>query len=158
MFLNLSRALMGFNELRLSILFVKIGQVWGLTMRRGEIVFILLVTGTLLLAQGIPATARGEDQKEMTPQEQRVMKWRIIIPWISDVHFRHLPRPVELSDQIRIETGEISGQIQFLVALDHLIAQPLTYAGLPGAPSASEIRTKAPAKIRMRRSVVMCAP
>jgi uncharacterized protein (DUF1684 family) len=65
-----------FNELRLSILFVKIGQVWGLMMRRGKIVSILLITGVLLMAQGMPATTKGEDQKEMTPQEQRVMKWR----------------------------------------------------------------------------------
>jgi uncharacterized protein (DUF1684 family) len=30
----------------------------------------------LLLVQGIPATAWGEDQKETVTQEQRVMKWR----------------------------------------------------------------------------------
>ena len=29
-----------------------------------------------MLAQGIPVTARGEDQKEITLQEQRVLKWR----------------------------------------------------------------------------------
>ena len=45
-------------------------------MRRGQIVFILLITGMLLLVQGIPATTRGEDLKEIAAQEQRVMKWR----------------------------------------------------------------------------------
>lgn len=65
-----------FNELRLSILFVKMGKVWSLTMRRGGIVFILLTAGVLLLAQGMPATTRGEDPKAMTLQEERVMKWR----------------------------------------------------------------------------------
>jgi hypothetical protein len=45
-------------------------------MREGKFIFILLITGIFLLAQGIPATARGEDQKEITLQEQRVLKWR----------------------------------------------------------------------------------
>jgi len=45
-------------------------------MREGKIVFIILITGIFLLAQGIPVTARGEDQKEITLQEQRVLKWR----------------------------------------------------------------------------------
>lgn len=45
-------------------------------MREGEIIFIILITGIFLLAQGIPVTARGEDQKEITFQEQRVLKWR----------------------------------------------------------------------------------
>jgi hypothetical protein len=45
-------------------------------MREGKIIFILLITGIFLLAQGIPVTARGADQKEMTPQEQQVLKWR----------------------------------------------------------------------------------
>jgi uncharacterized protein (DUF1684 family) len=45
-------------------------------MRRAGIVFILLITGVLLLAQGISTTTRGEDQKEIALQEQRVMKWR----------------------------------------------------------------------------------
>ncbi len=45
-------------------------------MRRGEIIFILLIAGMLLLIQGIPSLTRGEDQKEMTPQEQHVMAWR----------------------------------------------------------------------------------
>jgi uncharacterized protein (DUF1684 family) len=45
-------------------------------MREGKIIFILLITGIFLLAQGIPVTARGEDQKEITLQEQRVLKWR----------------------------------------------------------------------------------
>jgi uncharacterized protein (DUF1684 family) len=45
-------------------------------MRREKIFSILLITGVLLLAQGMPATVRGEDQKDITPQEQRVMKWR----------------------------------------------------------------------------------
>jgi uncharacterized protein (DUF1684 family) len=47
-----------------------------LKKRGGEIIFILLIIGMLLLVQGIPATTRGEDQKEITPQEQQVMKWR----------------------------------------------------------------------------------
>ena len=45
-------------------------------MREGKIILILLITGIFLLAQGIPVTARGADQKEMTPQEQQVLKWR----------------------------------------------------------------------------------
>lgn len=45
-------------------------------MREGKFIFILLMTGIFLLAQGIPVTARGEDQKEITLQEQRVLKWR----------------------------------------------------------------------------------
>jgi len=45
-------------------------------MREGKIIFILLITGIFSLAQGIPATARGAGQKEMTPQEQQVLKWR----------------------------------------------------------------------------------
>jgi hypothetical protein len=45
-------------------------------MREGKSIFILLITGIFLLAQGIPVTARGEDQKEITLQEQRVLKWR----------------------------------------------------------------------------------
>lgn len=45
-------------------------------MSRGEIVSVLLITGMLLLVQGMPATTRGEDQKAVTPQEQRVIKWR----------------------------------------------------------------------------------
>ncbi len=52
------------------------GKVWGLTMRRGKIVSIVLISGVLLLTQGMPGTTRGEDQEKMTPQEQRVMKWR----------------------------------------------------------------------------------
>jgi len=45
-------------------------------MREGKIIFILLITGIFSLAQGIPVTARGAGQKEMTPQEQQVLKWR----------------------------------------------------------------------------------
>jgi uncharacterized protein (DUF1684 family) len=45
-------------------------------MRRGEVVSILLITGVLLLAQGIPAATMGEDLKEIAAQEQRVVKWR----------------------------------------------------------------------------------
>ena len=45
-------------------------------MREGKIILILLITGIFLLAQGIPVTARGAGQKEMTPQEQQVLKWR----------------------------------------------------------------------------------
>lgn len=45
-------------------------------MREGKFIFILLITGIFLQAQGIPVTARGEDQKEITLQEQRVLKWR----------------------------------------------------------------------------------
>ena len=76
MVLSLSKTLIGCNRLRPDTLFVKMGEVWGLTMRRGEISFILLIIGVLLLVQGIPATTRGEDRKEITPQEQRVTKWR----------------------------------------------------------------------------------
>jgi len=44
--------------------------------RGGEIIFVLLITAMLLLVQGIPATAWGEDQKEIATQEQRLMKLR----------------------------------------------------------------------------------
>jgi uncharacterized protein (DUF1684 family) len=44
--------------------------------RGGEIIFILLITGMLLLVQGIPAATWGEDPKEITTQEQRVVKLR----------------------------------------------------------------------------------
>jgi uncharacterized protein (DUF1684 family) len=42
----------------------------------GEIIFILLMTWMILLVQGIPATAWGEDQKEIATEEQQVLKWR----------------------------------------------------------------------------------
>jgi uncharacterized protein (DUF1684 family) len=45
-------------------------------MKRGKVVSIVLITGMLLLVQGMPAATRGEDQKTVTPQEQRVIKWR----------------------------------------------------------------------------------
>jgi hypothetical protein len=45
-------------------------------MKGGRTIFILLSIIFFLLAQGIPVTARGEDQKEITLQEQRVLKWR----------------------------------------------------------------------------------
>jgi uncharacterized protein len=64
------------SELRLSILFVKIGKVWVVEEEGREVIFILLIIGMLLLVQGIPATTRGEDLKEIAAQEQRVMKWR----------------------------------------------------------------------------------
>jgi|GEM_PF-192662 len=70
-------------------------------MRRGEIVFILWITGVLLLVQGMPATTRGEDQKEMTPQEQRVMKWRKE----RDVFFRNHQRSPLLSQDKKTFKG-----------------------------------------------------
>jgi len=45
-------------------------------MREIKIIFILLITWIFLLVQGIPITIRGEDQKEMTLEDQRVLKWR----------------------------------------------------------------------------------
>jgi len=41
-----------------------------------KIIFILLVTGIFLLVQGTPITAEGENQKEITFQEQQVLEWR----------------------------------------------------------------------------------
>lgn len=64
------------NELRPGSLFVKIRRVWNLAMRKREILCVLLIIGVLVLVQGIPAPTRGENQKTMTPQEQRVMRWR----------------------------------------------------------------------------------
>jgi uncharacterized protein (DUF1684 family) len=54
----------------------------------GRTIFILLIIGMLLLVQGIPVAAKGEDQKEMTLQEQRVLQWREE----RDVFFKSHPR------------------------------------------------------------------
>jgi uncharacterized protein (DUF1684 family) len=45
-------------------------------IRRKKINFILLIAGVFLLVQGIPITVGGEDQKEISLQEQRVLEWR----------------------------------------------------------------------------------
>ncbi|MEW6377599.1 MAG: DUF1684 domain-containing protein [Thermodesulfobacteriota bacterium] len=45
-------------------------------MRGKKIIFILLITGFFLLIQGIPITVDGEDRKEISLQEQRVLEWR----------------------------------------------------------------------------------
>jgi uncharacterized protein (DUF1684 family) len=45
-------------------------------MKEGKIISILLVTVVFSLVQGIPVTAKGEDQKEIARQEQRVLKGR----------------------------------------------------------------------------------
>ena len=44
-------------------------------MKRRVVFFIFLI-GISLLLQGIPGRIRGEDQKEITLEEQLVMKWR----------------------------------------------------------------------------------
>ena len=44
-------------------------------MKERKIIFILLIASIFLLIQGIPM-AKGEDQKKMTLQEKRVLKWR----------------------------------------------------------------------------------
>jgi uncharacterized protein (DUF1684 family) len=41
-----------------------------------RVVFFIFLTGISLLVQGIPESMRGEDQKEITLEEQRVLKWR----------------------------------------------------------------------------------
>lgn len=41
-----------------------------------RIVFFIFLIGISLLLQGIPESIRGEDQKEITLEEQRVLKWR----------------------------------------------------------------------------------
>jgi uncharacterized protein (DUF1684 family) len=52
--------------------------------------------GMLLLVQGIPAATRGEDQKEIAAQEQRVMEWRKE----RDVFFRsHQRSPLLAKDK-----------------------------------------------------------
>jgi uncharacterized protein (DUF1684 family) len=52
--------------------------------------------GMLLLVQGIPAAAKGEDQKEIAAQEQRVMEWRKE----RDVFFRsHQRSPLLAQDK-----------------------------------------------------------
>jgi uncharacterized protein (DUF1684 family) len=67
-----------------------------LRRRGGEIIFILLIMGMLLLVQGIPAAARGEDPKEIAAQEQRVMEWRKE----RDVFFRsHQRSPLLAQDK-----------------------------------------------------------
>ena len=41
-----------------------------------RVVFFIFLIGISLLLQGIPGRIRGEDQKEITLEEQLVMKWR----------------------------------------------------------------------------------
>ena len=41
-----------------------------------RVVFFIFLIGISLLLQGIPGRIRGEDQKEITLEEQRVLKWR----------------------------------------------------------------------------------
>ena len=41
-----------------------------------RVVFFIFLIGISLLLQGIPESIRGEDQKEITLEEQRVLKWR----------------------------------------------------------------------------------
>jgi len=64
------------SGLHLGILFVKIGKILLILAKGGETIFVLLIIGMLLLFQGIPAAAKGEDQKGIRPQEQQVLKWR----------------------------------------------------------------------------------
>jgi uncharacterized protein (DUF1684 family) len=45
----------------------------GMTRR---VVFFIFLIGISLLLQGIPESIRGEDQKEITLEEQRVLTWR----------------------------------------------------------------------------------
>ena len=45
-------------------------------MKEKKIIYILLMVGFFLLAQGIPFATRGEDQKEIALPEQQVLKWR----------------------------------------------------------------------------------
>src|SRR4030042_6826138 len=45
-------------------------------MKKENIIFILLIAGVFLLLQGLPATTRAADEKEIARQEQRVLKWR----------------------------------------------------------------------------------
>ena len=48
----------------------------GCLRTEGEIIFILLITGMLVLVQGISGTVWGEDRKEIAAQEQQVLNWR----------------------------------------------------------------------------------
>jgi len=41
-----------------------------------RVVFFIFLIGISVLVQGIPESLRGEDQKEITLEEQRVLKWR----------------------------------------------------------------------------------
>jgi hypothetical protein len=41
-----------------------------------RVVFFIFLIGISLMLQGIPESIRGEDQKEITLEEQRVLKWR----------------------------------------------------------------------------------
>jgi uncharacterized protein (DUF1684 family) len=45
-------------------------------MKKEKIIFILLIAGVFLLLQGLPATTRAADEKEIARQEQHVLKWR----------------------------------------------------------------------------------
>ena len=47
-----------------------------LRMKERKIISILLITVVFSLVQGIPVTAKGEDQKEIALQKQQVLKWR----------------------------------------------------------------------------------
>jgi uncharacterized protein (DUF1684 family) len=49
---------------------------WWFRMKKRKIVYILLLVGFFSLVRGIPATARGEDRKEIPLPEQQVLKWR----------------------------------------------------------------------------------
>jgi len=66
-----------------------------------EIIFILLITGMLLLAQGIPATTWGEHQKEIATQEQRAVAWRKE----RDVFFKSHQRSPLLPQDKRVFKG-----------------------------------------------------
>jgi uncharacterized protein (DUF1684 family) len=63
-------------------------RFWWLRMKEGKIISILLITVVFSLVQGIPVTAKGEDQKEIALQKQQVLKWRKE----RDVFFRNHQR------------------------------------------------------------------
>jgi len=45
-------------------------------MKEVKIIYLLLITGVFLLAQGIPVATRGADQNKTALQEQQVLRWR----------------------------------------------------------------------------------
>ena len=51
------------------------GFLW-LRMKKGKIIFILLVTGIFILVQGTAVAVEGVNQEEIKLEEQRVLEWR----------------------------------------------------------------------------------
>lgn len=64
-------------------------------MKEGKIIFVLLVTGIFILAQGIRVAAEGVNQEETKLEEKRVLDWRKE----RDVFFKNHQRSPLLPDE-----------------------------------------------------------